>query len=197
MAQASQPGVTGFLPFGSAQGATPAGVAPQGFDFGQFAQQLAGQAAQALPGLIMSVLSAQPQLRAQSAAPEGVSPQGFDFGRFAHQLAGQAAQALPGLIMGLLAAHPTIGPQLAAQSAGPQGVSPQSLLNIQTPFGGASLFGATPQAGVSPQGFDFGQFAQQLAGQAAQALPGLIMGLLAANPTIAPQQAAAGSAMVH
>src|SRR5215471_20086323 len=121
----------------------------------------------------------------------GVSPQGFDFGQFAQQLAGQAAQALPGLIMGLLAAHPTVGPQLRAQMAGPQGVSPQSLINLgfQSPFGGGgfSLFGATPQAGVSPQGFDLGQFAQQLAGQAAQALPGLIMGLLAAHPTIGPQ----------
>ena len=127
-----------------------------------------------------------------------VSPQGFDFGQFAQQLAGQAAQALPGLIMGLLAAHPTIGPQMRAQSAGPQGVSPQSLFNIgvQTPFGGGgfSMFEATPQAGVSPQGFDFGQFAQQLAGQAAQALPGLIMGLLAANPAIGPQLAAGQTA---
>jgi hypothetical protein len=127
--------------------------------------------------------------------PAGVSPQGFDFGQFAQQLAGQAAQALPGLIMGLLSAHPTIGPQLRAQSAG---VSPQGFnFGIQTPIGGIGfgLSGAAPQVGVSPQGFDFGQFAQQLAGQAAQALPGLIMGLLSAHPTIGPQLAARQTAM--
>src|SRR5215467_14818514 len=40
------------------------------------------------------------------------------------------------------------------------------------PYGAAPL-GASPTAGgggVSPQGFDFGAFAQQIAGQAAQAL---------------------------
>ena len=190
-------------PFGgggvSLFGAAPsAGVSPQGFDFGQFAQQLAGQAAQVLPGLILSLLSANPtigpQMRAQAAPSAGVSPQGFDFGQFAQQLAGQAAQALPGLILSLLSAHPTIGPQMRVQ-----GVSPQSLINlgVQTPFGGGgvSLFGAAPSAGVSPQGFDFGQFAQQLAGQAAQALPGLILGILSAHPTT--QQSSTGSATIH
>jgi hypothetical protein len=56
-------------------------------------------------------------------------------------------------------------------------------------------FGAAPSAGVSPQGFDFGQFAQQLAGQAAQALPGLILGILSAHPTT--QQSSTGSATIH
>jgi uncharacterized membrane protein len=162
---------SGFIPFG----AGPSGVLPQGFDFGQFAQQIAGQAAQALPGLIMGLLAAHPvvgqQVRAQSAAPQaaapqGFSPQGFDFGQFAQQIAGRAAQALPGLIMGLLAAHPVVGQQVRAQSAAPQAAAPQ---------------------GFSPQGFDFGQFAQQIAGQAAQALPGLIMGLLSANPMVGQQ----------
>jgi hypothetical protein len=218
MVESAQPGLAStFLPFGAAPSA---GVSPQGFDFGQFAQQLAGQAAQALPGLILSLLSANPtigpQMRAQGISPQslinlglqtpfggggvslfgaapsaGVSPQGFDFGQFAQQLAGLAAQALPGLILSLLSAHPTIGPQMRAQ-----GVSPQSLINLglQTPFGGGgvSLFGAAPSAGVSPQGFDFGQFAQQLAGQAAQALPGLILSLLSAHPTIGPQMRVQG-----
>ena len=221
MVESAQPGLAStFLPFGAAPSA---GVSPQGFDFGQFAQQLAGQAAQALPGLILSILSANPtigpQMRAQGVSPQslinlglqtpfggggvslfgaapsaGVSPQGFDFGQFAQQLAGQAAQALPGLILSLLSAHPTIGPQMRVQ-----GVSPQSLINlgVQTPFGGGgvSLFGAAPSAGVSPQGFDFGQFAQQLAGQAAQALPGLILGILSAHPTT--QQSSTGSATIH
>ena len=182
-----------FIPFGG--GSAGGGVSPQGFDLGQFAQQLAGQAAQALPGLIMGLLSAHPtigaQVRAQSASPQGVSPQGFHFGQFAQQLAGQVGPMLPGLIMGLLSAHPTIGAQVRAQSASPQGVSPQSLFNvgINTPFGGGgiSLFGASPAAGVSPQGFDLGQFAQQLAGQVGPMLPSLIMGLLSAHPTIGAQ----------
>src|ERR1700722_6980777 len=97
---------TAFLPFGQVQSGPPAGVNPQGFDFGQLAQQIAGQAAQALPGLIMGLLSSNPviapQMRAQSASPQGVSPQGFDFGQLAKNIAGQAAHALPGLIMGLL-----------------------------------------------------------------------------------------------
>jgi len=187
------------------------GVAPAGFDINQIVQQVAGAAAQALPGLIMGLLSAHPQLKPQSSgvSPQGlfnfgvqtpfggvgldlfsnqpqVRPQGFDIGQIAQQVAGAAAQALPGLILGLLSAHP----QLKTQSAS-AGVSPQGLFNfgVQTPFGGGgiSLFGAQPQ--VSPQGFDIGQIAQQVAGAAAQALPGLILGLLSAHPQLKAQSA--------
>jgi|SRR5579884_1525953 len=173
-----------------------AGLAPQGFDFGQVAQQLAGAAAQALPGLIMGLLSAHPQvqqMRPQSAnglAPQSLiniglqtpfggggfslfdsapqlSPQGFDFGQVAQQIAGAAAKALPGLIMGLLSANPQVQ-KMAPQNGG--NLAPQSLFNIglQTPFGGGgfSLFDASPQ--LAPQGFNFGQIAQQLVGTAAQ-----------------------------
>jgi hypothetical protein len=55
------------LPYGTNP---QADVTPQGFDIGQFAQQIAGQA---VPGLIMGLLSAHPQLRAQSAGPQGVA----------------------------------------------------------------------------------------------------------------------------
>ena len=178
--------------------AAPQEISPQGFDFGQFAQQIAGQAAQALPGLIMGLLSANPmivqQARPQSFAPQSaapssfMTPQGFDFGQLAQQIAGQAAHVLPGLLMGLLSANPVVGPQLRAQSAAAPGVSPQSLLNlgVNTPFGGGgiSLFGSAPTAGVTPQGFDFGQLAQQIAGQVATTLPSVIMSILSSRPMV-------------
>jgi len=69
------------------------------------------------------------------------------------------------------------------------------------PYGAAPL-GASPTAGgggVSPQGFDFGAFAQQIAGQAAQALPGIIMSLFAANPVVGPamKQQQQGGPTIH
>jgi hypothetical protein len=192
-----------YLPF-SAQ---PGGVAPQGFDFGKLLENIAGQAAQALPGIIMGLLSADPtigpQVRAQGVAPQslvnfgfqtpiggggismfdaapsaGVTPQGFDFGGLLKTVAGHAAQMLPGLIMGLLSADPVIGPQLRAQ-----GVAPQSLINI-------GLLGAGPSAGVAPQGFDFGSLLKK----AVQVLPGVVMALLAADPVVGPQLKAQGVA---
>jgi hypothetical protein len=218
-----------FIPYGAVPlGASPmaggGGVSPQGFDFGGFAQQIAGQAAQYLPGIIMSLFAAHPvvgpavrqqqgvapqgfQLQTplggfgwSSAAPQlgggGVSPQGFDFGAFAQQIAGQAAQALPGIIMSLFAAHPVVGPALRQQGVAPQG------FQLQTPFGGFGWSSAAPQlggGGVSPQGFDFGAFAQQIAGQAAQALPGIIMSLFAANPVVGPamKQQQQGGPTIH
>src|SRR5579884_1719056 len=116
-----------------------------------------------------------------TSASAGLAPQGFDFGQVAQQLAGAAAQALPGLIMGLLSAHPQVQ-QMRPQSA--NGLAPQSLINIglQTPFGGGgfSLFDSAPQ--LSPQGFDFGQIAQQLVGTAAQQvsqqIPSIVSGIL-------------------
>jgi hypothetical protein len=56
------------------------------------------------------------------------------------------------------------------------------------------LFGSTPSPGVTPQGFDFGQLAQQIAGQVAPMLPGLIMSVLSSRPTVGSQ---AGSQMMH
>ena len=187
-----------FLPFTQPS----AGVSAQGFDLGQLAQQVADQAIRALPGVILGLLSTHPAFgRAQGVAPQsliniglqtpfggggiklfgaepGVSPQGIDLGKIGQQVLNGVVQALPGLIFSVLGAHPVIGPQMRAN-----GVSPQSLINfgVQTPFGGggASLFNSAP--GVSPQDFDLGQLAQQIAGQF---LPTLIMGLLSANPAV-------------
>ena len=162
-------------PFGAAPQLTP-----QGFNFGQFAQHvapIAGQVIQHALPLIFSLLAAQPQIQAQSAgvspfgaAPQ-LTPQGFNFGQFAQHvapIAGQVIQhALP-MIFSMLAAQP----QLQAQSAA---VSP---------------FGTAPQ--LTPQGFNFGQFAQHvapIAGQVIQhALP-LIFSLLAAQPQMQAQSA--------
>ncbi len=146
-------------------------------------------------------------------AHQGVAPQGFDFGSILSTVAQGAAQALPGLLMGLLSSDPQIQQQLAQQG----GVNPQSLFNfgLKTPFGGAglSMFGNTPQlgaqpqgtqayagqqnwaqqqGGVAPQGFDFGSIINTVAQGAAQALPGLLMGLLSANPQIQQQVAQQG-----
>jgi hypothetical protein len=198
-----------LLPFTQAS----VGVSPQGFDLGQLAQQVADQAIRALPGVILGLLSTHPAAgRAQGVTPQslinigvqtpfggggiklfgadpGVSPQGIDLGNIGQQVLSEVVKALPGLIIGALAAHPVIGPQMRAN-----GVSPQSLINIgvQTPFGGggASLFNSAP--GVSPQGFDLGQLAQQIAGQV---LPTLIIGLLSANPAV--NAGAANSGATH
>jgi len=256
MPDVTQPNA-GFIPFASPQG--PA-FAPQGFDFGQLIQQIAGQVIPALPNLIASVLSANPtlgtQLKAQSASVPGIQPgytpqgyaphsyapqsyvqqgfgpQGFDFGHLAQQVASQVLPALPGLLLGLLSSHPVIGPQLQRQgvSAAP-GMTPQSAFgpgqNAQWGGTGFNVFGAVPTpgfggtpnagfgapatgfgigstsgiaaapAGFAPQGFDFGQFAQQLASQVAPALPGLILGLLSANPMLSSQQQQARPHTTH
>ncbi|MDF3811490.1 hypothetical protein P3G22_14465, partial [Rhodopseudomonas sp. BAL398] len=128
---------------------------------------------------------------AAPASTPGVAPQGIDFNAILKQIAGQAAQALPGLIMGLLSSHPTLGPQMRAQ-----GVSPQSLFNIgiNTPFGGGGLdlFDAAPEPDFTAQGFNFRKLLKDVSNQALKTLPGLIMGLLSANPTIGPQLRAQG-----
>ena len=208
----------GFMPFGAAP---PASVAPQGFDFEGLLKQVAGQAVQALPGLIMSLLSSHPtigpQLKSQGVAPQslfnfgvqtpfggggislfdaapqanGVSPQ-FNFGNLLKDIGGQAIKVLPGLLMGLLASHPVLGPQMKAQ-----GVTPQSLFNIgvQTPFGGGgiSMFDAAPKTnGVTPQGFDFGDLLKTVTREAVKVLPGLLMGLLSSNPVLGAQMKAQG-----
>lgn len=224
------------------------GVSPQGFNFADIINSVAQSAAQRLPSLLMSLLSAHPQMQqlARQGAlggvnPQGlgnmgintpvggagmglfgsmpqfgmqpgaaVSPQGIDFSAILNTVAQTAAQALPGLLMSLLSAHPQIQ-QLARQG----GVNPQSLLNIgiNTPFGGAGLglFGNAPQFGtqqgaaVSPQGFDFASILNTVAQSAAQALPGLLMSLLSANPQIRqmaaqgidPSQQQASRGMMH
>jgi hypothetical protein len=126
-------------------------------------------------GTYQSPFMPPPFLSTLSSSPGGVAPRDFDVGQFAQQLGGAVAQALPGVIMSLLSA----GPQQGGS------VKPQGLVDIgiQTPIGGGgfSLFGAGPGA-VAPRGFDVGQFAQQLGGAVAQALPGVIMGLLSAGP---------------
>jgi hypothetical protein len=50
-----------------------------------------------------------------------------------------------------------------------------------------------PVAGVSPQGFDFAQLAQQIAAQIFPLLPGLVTSVLSAHPTIGPQLRAQGA----
>jgi hypothetical protein len=126
---------------------------------------------------------------APSAA--GLTPQGFDFGQIAQQIAGQVLPVLPGLVLGVLSAHPTIGAQLRSQSALLPGFPPQTSfgIGVNTPLGGAGfgLSGATPTPGFMPQGFDFNQIAQQIVGQLLPVLPGLILGVLSAHPTIGPQ----------
>jgi hypothetical protein len=182
-----------------AQAAGMQGLSPQSlFNFG--VQSPIG-------GLGFSLFGANPQA--------GLSPQGLDWGQLAQQIAGQTAQALPGLIMSILAANPMLGTQMRAQGMMPQGMMPQGMSpqgmmpqaaynqGFQSPMGGGgvNMFGANPQGWMAPQGLDLGQLAQQIAGQAAQALPGLIMGLFAANPTLGSQlasgQAATGNPTVH
>lgn len=208
-----QSGFSNFTPYAPQAAAPAGGVSPQGFDFGGLLRDVANQAVQALPGIIMGLLSSHPtlgpQLRTQGVNPQfslgfqggggislsdaspGVSPQGFDFGGLLKDVAGTAIKALPGLLFGLLSAHPVLGPQLKAQ-----GVSPQSLINfgIQTPFGGGgiSLFDSAPKMGVSPQGFDFGELLKDVAGTAIKALPGLLIGLLSSHPVLGPQLKAQG-----
>jgi hypothetical protein len=195
MTDTTTPSNSSFIPFNPFNSGTT-GVSPQGFDFAQFAQQLAGQAAQALPGLIMGLLTSHPTVgplvRAQGGvSPQslinlgmttptgtggfnafgsnpGISPQGFDFGQLAHQVAGTIVPMLPGLIMSILSANPAVASPLRTQGAAP--------------------------TGVLPQGFDISQLVQQLAGQAVQALPGLIMGLLSAHPIAGAQVRAQGVA---
>jgi hypothetical protein len=157
------------------QSLSPQGFSPQGLDFGHIAGQIAGQILPKLPGLIMSLLAANPaigaQVRAQSATPFAGSPQGFAPQGFAPQ--GFAPQGF---------APQGFTPQgFAPQGFAPQGFTPQGF----APQGFAPQ-GFTPQ-GVNPQGFDFGQILSQITSQIVPALPGLVMGLLSANPAIGAQ----------
>jgi hypothetical protein len=136
---------------------------------------LAQQIAQQAVPLILSQLSAQPQVQPAGVSPYAatpqLSPQGFNFAQFAQHAAPIAAQVvqhvLP-VIFSLLAAQP----QLQAQSAA------------------ASPFGAAPQ--LTPQGINFGQIAQHVApvaGKVLETAPPLILGLLAAQPQLQSQPA--------
>ncbi|MDO9712318.1 hypothetical protein [Paracraurococcus lichenis] len=134
------------------------GVIPQGFNFGHLVQQIAGHAVQALPGIIMSVLSADPVLgpAVRQQAGGGVAPQGFGlstpFGGFQFNSA---------------------APQLGG------GVNPQGFA-LSTPLGGFQISSATPQAGVSPQGINVGQLVEH----AATSLLPIIFSLLEAHPQL-------------
>ena len=133
-------------------------LAPQGIDFAGIAREVAKTVLPALPGLIGSLLSAQPHLvqaAARSAvAPQSFSPQGFDFAGIAREVAKTVLPALPGLISGLLSAQPHLV-QAAARSA------------------------------VAPQGFDFAGIAREVAKTVAPTLPSLIASLLSTQPHLA------------
>jgi hypothetical protein len=151
-------------------------LTPQGFNFGQFAQHvapIAGQVIQHALPLIFSLLAAQPQMQAQAA---GVSPYGA-----APQLTpqGTVGNLLGGLAPGL---GQTIGGAFGQGQLGGQ------IGNLFGGLGSLLPFQAAPQ--LTPQGFNFGQFAQHvapIAGQVIQhALP-LIFSLLAAQPQLQAQ----------
>jgi hypothetical protein len=181
------------------------GAAPQGTDFGQVAQQIAGQVIPILPGLVLGVLSAHPvigpQLRGQGASPPGASPfnvmqQGYDPNQLVQQIVKTAVPLLPIFITSLLSAHPGLGSQWQGQSVLPNGFSSQSPFNfgINTPIGGAGvgLFGTAPMAGAAPQGIDLSNLTQQIAGQVVPILPGLITSILSTNAVLSAQQPARG-----
>ena len=72
-----------------------AGVAPQGFDFGQIINTVAQSAAQALPGLLMSLLSAHPQVPQLTA-------QGIDLGTIARNVAQILVPQIPAIASGVM-----------------------------------------------------------------------------------------------
>jgi hypothetical protein len=188
-------------------GQQSAGVSPQGFDLGAIVNSVAHSAAQALPGLLLSLLSAHPQIqqiarhggatfggvhqqglfgagantpfsagglnifdnnRSQFGGQQntGAASQGVDLNAIVNSVAQSAAQALPGLLLNLLSAHPQIN-QIARQGGAVAGGLNQ----------GANAFGANSQygaAGASPQGFDLGSLAQNVASIISPQIPGIV-----------------------
>ncbi|WUR11254.1 hypothetical protein E7V67_016205 [[Empedobacter] haloabium] len=147
-------------------------VAPQGVDIGGIVGAVAQHAVQLLPGLLMGLLSAHPQL--QGARP-GVTPQSFSVNT---------------LLGGFSVSDSK--PQLGVAGNG-AGVAPQSF-SFYTPIGGFSVAENRPQlgsngAGLAPQGIDFGSILGTIANGAAQALPVLLTGLLSAQPQVQQLQA--------
>jgi hypothetical protein len=153
----------------SAQGQGLAqGISPQGVDLGSIVNSVSQCAAQALPGLLMSLLSAHPQIQ-HLARQGGVAAIGAN------------QQNLYGL-----GANP--------QSLYGYGSNAQSLYGhgANAPWGGLNAFNARPQfigqpnLNLAPQGSDLVGIVDSVAQSAAQALPGLITSLLSAHPQVQP-----------
>jgi len=176
-------------------------VSPQGFDFGSIVGTIAQGAAQVLPGLLMSLLSAHPQIqqlarqgtyggvnpqslyggglnmfenRPQFAWQQGagVQPQSFDFNNIVTTVAQSAAQVLPGLIASLLSAHPQIQ-QLARQGHG-LGFGQGHIQGQATGYN-LNQWG---NAGLAPQGFDVGAIAQNIASIISPQIQGIVGGVM-------------------
>jgi hypothetical protein len=116
-------------------------------------------------------------------AGAGVTPQGFDFGAVLQTVVQAVAQTLPGLLLSLLSSHPQIQ-QIARQAGG--GINPQSI-GIPGIGAGIGLFpnqaaGMLPIGGGAQQGFD--DVLNTVAQGVAQAIPGLLLSLLSANPQV-------------
>jgi len=190
-----------FAPFSAQPYGT---VSPQGFDFGNIVGTVAQGAAQVLPGLLMSILSAHPQIqqlarqgtyagginpqslyggglnmfenRPQFAWQQGVgvAPQSFDVGSIINTVAQGAAQVLPGLLANLLSAHPQIQ-QLTRQGQGfGQGQGYGQGQGLTTGYG-LNQWG---NAGMAPQGFDVGAIAQNIASIISPQIPGIVGGVM-------------------
>jgi hypothetical protein len=182
-----------FAPFGAQPDLQSYGaLSPQGFDFGNLVNTIAQGAAQILPSLLISLLSTQPQFQqlarqggyAGGINPQslyggglnmfenrpqfnwqqggGVVPQNFDFGSMVSTIAQSAAQVLPGLLVNVLSTNPQIQ-QLARQSRG------------ATTGYGTNQWGA---AGLTPQGFDVGAIAQNIASIISPQIPGIVGGVM-------------------
>jgi hypothetical protein len=159
-------------------------LSPQGFDLGQ----VLGDVVRTAIPIVLSTLSASPQMKPQSAgplspqfsigggltvnpfnaSPQGaqLSPQGFDLGQV---LSDVVRTAIP-IVLSALSASPQVKPQ----SAGP--LSPQFSIGGGLTF---NPFNASPQAAqLSPQGLDFSQV---LGDVVRTALP-IVLSTLSASP---------------
>lgn len=162
--------------FGAQAGA---GVSPQGFNLGDIISTVAGGAIKVLPGLLMGLLSAHPQLQqlAAQGGTGGVAPQSlFNFG---------VNTPFGGVGLGLFDNKPQFGGQAGAGVA-PQGFDFTNILNTiaQTaaqalPNLISGLLSAHPQSQqMAAQGIDLGAIARSIAGTLAPQIPNLVNGVV-------------------
>jgi len=104
----------------------------------------------------------------------GTAPLGFDLGDIVRDITKEAVKVLPGVVLALLTTNPTLSAQFKSQSTSPQFISV-----------GIKLFNDTPN--LDPMGLNFGKLLKGIADQALSMVPGMLIGLLSANPAVKQQ----------